>query len=267
MQTTSITSAQNASLKRIRALHDRSAREKESLFLIEGPKLLNEALAKHVSVVDVVASKSFWLEGMPHLDQAQIETVSIVEDKLFKELMTTQTSCGVIAVARFRDTSLDECLQGARTLLVIGEGLQDPGNVGTLIRAALAFGASGLALIKGSVDPYNPKVVRSAMGALFALPVVLVDDLAELFRRLKEESIRIVALETHAEHSLHATKLTGPIAILLGNEGNGLSTEARSFADELARIPISPASESLNVAVCGSIVLYQCAVDRGAIFI
>jgi TrmH family RNA methyltransferase len=254
-----VSSAQNATLKRIRALHQRSARDKEGLFLLEGTKLLNEALAKGVAVLDVVVSKSFWTEGMPYVDQGNISEMHVVEDKLFKELMTTNTPSGIIAVAKTQQHVLSSSLKGGETLIVVGESIQDPGNAGTLIRASAAFGASAVVLTRGSVDAYNPKVVRAAMGALFHLPVVVGTDTGTVLSQLKQAGFRILALDPAAKRPLATANFTRPLAVVLGNEGNGLSAEAMKGADELVAIEMSETTESLNVSVCGSIVLYECA--------
>jgi TrmH family RNA methyltransferase len=258
-----ITSAQNAVLKRIRGLHQRSAREKEGLFLIEGAKVLNEAFAKDLPIHDVVVSKSFWTEGLPQLAQDRVAQLHIVEDKMFKELTTTQTPCGVVAVGSSKHSSLEDCLKDCQTLMVVADAIQDPGNVGTLIRAALAFGATGMVLGKGSVDVYNPKVVRSAMGALFSLPIVVGMEAKAAITRLKAKGVRVLALEASAAKRVDSSDLTGAIAIVLGNEGGGLSPEVFLDADERISIPMSALVESLNVGVCGAIVLYQCALARG----
>jgi len=267
MKITPVTSAHNAALKRIRTLHERAGREKEGLFLLEGAKLLNEALARNITVHDVVVSQSFWTDGLPNVDQSGLSqsglsSISVVEDKLFKDLMTTQSPSGVIAVGSARQFSFADCLRSEDSLVVVGESIQDPGNAGTLIRAALAFGASGVVLTKGSVDAYNPKVVRAAMGALFAVPIVAGIETAALAKQLKSANVRIIALEASAGTRLGDANLRGNLAIVLGNEGNGLSQQALNLADELVNIPMTETTESLNVAVCGSIVLYQCAEQR-----
>jgi TrmH family RNA methyltransferase len=261
-----VSSAQNATLKRIRALHQRSARDKEGLFLLEGAKLLNEALAKGVSVLDVVVSKSFWTEGMPFVDQSNIAEMHVVEDKIFKELMTTNTPSGIIAVARTQQHTLSDSIKNGETLVVVGEAIQDPGNAGTLIRASAAFGASAVVLTRGSVDAYNPKVVRAAMGALFHLPVIVGLDTGTVLSQLKQSGFRVLALDPGArDRPLATASFKRPLAVVLGNEGNGLSAEAMKAADDLVAIKMSDTTESLNVAVCGSIVLYECARQFGSL--
>lgn len=257
-----VNSSQNPSVKQLRALHQRAAREKQNLFLIEGPKLLNEAFAKGIEVRDVVASMAFYEEGLQHVDQSNLDSLHVADDRLFKEVITTQTSCGIVGIGVVPARTLEDCLRGAESLIVIGEAIQDPGNAGTLMRAALALGATGIVMTKGSVDAYSPKVVRSAMGALFLLPVVMGIELETVVLRLRAAGVRIVGLDMVADESLETANLRGPLAIMLGNESNGLTKEARHHCDELVKISMSADTESLNVAICGSIALYQCSVQR-----
>lgn len=262
MKITPVNSAQNPSLKQMRALHKREGREKQSLFLIEGPKLLNEAFAKGIDVRDVVASQKFFEQGLPNFDQTNVDVLHVADDKLFQDAVTTDTPCGIAAVGVVPKRRLEDCLKGNSTLVIIGEAIQDPGNAGTLMRAALALGATGIVLTKGSVDAFNPKVVRSAMGALFMLPVVTNIEITDVVQQLRFHNVRIVGLDMVADQSLEHADLSGALAILLGNEGNGLTDEARHQSDELVKISMAAATESLNVAICGSIVLYQCSVNR-----
>jgi len=267
MKAIPVNSSHNNALKRVRALHQRGHREKEHQFIIEGIKLLREAVAKGIRILDVVTSEAFWQNesmntDLAFLEDSRISTVHVADDKLFKELITTQTSCGIVAVGEQPEWTLQDCIGGSNPFVLVGEAIQDPGNAGTLVRAALAFGCTGLIFSKGSVDAFNPKVVRSAMGALFELPVITGLELTEVMKQIKEKSIRTIALEPTASTPLDVADLSGPIAILLGNEGNGLTESGLALADELVTIPISQATESLNVAMCGAIVLYQCALQR-----
>src|SRR5262249_35350462 len=134
---------------------------------------------------------------------------------------------------------------------------QDPGNLGTIIRTALAFDAAGLILTAGSVDYLSPKVVRSSMGAVFSLPIVVEQELATCLSQLKERKIRLVALDAKASRTFEIEKRGAQAAYLFGNEGQGLSSQALELADEVVSIPISPSSESLNVAVAVGLVLYH----------
>ena len=264
MKITSISSASNSLLKKVRSLQQRSGREELGLFLLEGPKLLVEAKSKGVAVQDVIVSKSYWSTGFSANEDLNVEEITVVDDKLFRDLSTTSTPCGIISVGRIKTFSLEDCFKGTKTLIAVAEAVQDPGNLGTMIRAALAFGATGLVATAGSVDAFNPKVVRAAMGGLFGLPVVVGIKMEELVRRLKEENIRILALDPTAEKPFWEIEMNQPLAFLFGNEGNGLSRQAAQLADELVSIPMTGDSESLNVAVSSGVVLFECARQRSS---
>lgn len=260
-----ITSAANPLLKRIRSLHQRSGRRKAGQFLIEGPRSVCECFQKGVPVRDVIVSKTYLEAGLPGLEQEEIDKVTMVDDRLFADLVTTTTPCGVVAAADITAHKLDECLKAERTFVLIGESIQDPGNTGTMLRAAQAFGATGVVLTRGSVDPYSPKVVRAAMGALFAVPVVSEVSMDLALAALKEIRARVIALEPEGKRKYwELAGASGPLALIAGNEGQGLSSSALEAADDIVMIPMEPHTESLNVAVSAAIVMAHCYRMRNA---
>jgi TrmH family RNA methyltransferase len=257
MKVKEIASAHNPLLQKIRRLDHSSDRKELGLFLIEGPKLIGEALSKNVAIVDMIASKSFFDSGFDRAKLGAIDTLTVVQDHVFKTLCTTDTSCSILATAKPRLNSLKDLLTKKGTAILLGERIQDPGNLGTIIRTALAFDAAGLILTAGSVDYLSPKVVRSSMGAVFSLPIVAEQDLATSLSQLKDRKIRLVALDAKGGQTLETEKQDRQTAYLFGNEGQGLSAEALEQADEVVSIPISSATESLNVAVAVGLVLYH----------
>jgi TrmH family RNA methyltransferase len=257
-----ISSSSNHLIKQIRLLHERSGREKSKLFLIEGVKLLNEALAQRVDIVDIAASESFIGGGMRDLDQRQIKIVHAVNDKLFDSLSTTTTPTQVVAIARMNQASIDDCLRGEMPLTIVLDALQDPGNLGTVMRCARAFGASGLILAKGTVDPYNPKVIRAAMGASFALPIAHDASIPEVLNWARQKSMQTVALHPHADISINDFDFAKPTALFFGNEGHGLSPQILGNVDHKIVIPMVAETESLNVAISAAITLFACARVR-----
>jgi RNA methyltransferase, TrmH family len=261
-----ISSSSNALLKTIRALHDRQGRDKTGLFLLEGRKLVAEALGKGLPIQDIVVSRSHYEQDAVWLAEHELDSISLVEDRLFKELTTTVTPEGIMAVAQVPKHALSDLLDGknsgAAPLIVVAHCLQDPGNLGTLVRTSLAACASGLILTKGTVDAFNPKVVRSAMGALFALPIVTDVALDSTVQALKEHGIKVLVCDACAAKRYYEIDLSGPLAIVLGNEGQGLTDEDMGLADQLISIPMNPLSESLNVAVSGAIVLFSAVQQR-----
>lgn len=262
MKVNSITSEANALLKRMRSLHQRAAREKSGLFLIEGPKALDEAQQKGVDIRDVVVSESFWKNGPGALGNVDVAEVAVVEDRLFKTLVTTTSPCGVAAIAALPRRDAVSMFKPANPLIVVGAALQDPGNLGTLIRTALAASASGIILTKGTVDPYGPKVVRSAAGALFAMPILWGVTMSDAISLLKEHDVRILACDMHGEKQYFEADLTGRCAIVVANEGQGFEEETLESCDEIISIPMNEASESLNVAIAAGVVLFAAVEQR-----
>jgi len=255
-----LSSPSNPLLKRIRSLHERQARHKAGLFLIESETVLLEAFAKDVQIEAVVVDREYFERGFPETFDDNLLELNVCESALFKTLATTSTPSGVVAIARAADHTLENLLQTIdqdQVTLVVCENLQDPGNLGTIIRTALAFGAGGLILTRGSVDIYNPKVVRSAMGALFQLPVAVNVELAQCGQELKELSIEVIALSARGEQSFVDVKYGAKVALLLGNEAGGLTPEAEALAAIAVNIPMHGDVESLNVAIAAGVVLFH----------
>jgi TrmH family RNA methyltransferase len=168
----------------------------------------------------------------------------------------------VAALARWKEFFVEEVLakSHAGPLLAIA-GVQDPGNLGTILRSAEAFGAGGVLLGEGTVNPFNPKVVRASAGSIFRLPVARVK-LLEALEAMKKQSLRLVATASHKGTPLDQAKLSGPLAIFIGSEGAGLSRDLIKEMDEVVAIPQAPQVESLNAGVAASIVLYEVMRQR-----
>jgi TrmH family RNA methyltransferase len=157
---------------------------------------------------------------------------------------------------------LEDILRGTEPLIVIAAGIQDPGNLGTIIRSAEAFGATGLVAIEGTVNPFNPKVIRGSAGSVFRLPL-LKSSSASALQAMRDKGLRILATSSHKSIPLNEADLTGPLAILIGNEGSGVPRELLSQATQNIGIPHSQKVESLNAGIAASVVLYECARQRG----
>ncbi|MFA4843384.1 MAG: 23S rRNA (guanosine(2251)-2'-O)-methyltransferase RlmB [Candidatus Margulisiibacteriota bacterium] len=237
-------------------LEKRSARRKEGKFVVEGPHLVEEAGQRIEFIV--------YAERLPIVEKLIGLSVPAykVSSKEFAALSEVDAPQGVLAVVRTFQSKLDELLKGAKTLIVYCAGIQDPGNLGTIIRSADALGATGVILSKGTVDLYNPKVVRSTMGSLFHLPLVTVEDDAETIKQLKKNNVKIIATSAEAEKSCSDTELKGPVAVLIGNEGAGLAEEIIELADEVIKVPMAGKAESLNASVTTAILLYEISRQR-----
>ena len=180
--------------------------------------------------------------------------------------MSTETPQGVAALVKWKPAKLEDLLEPVndKLLLVALGGIQDPGNLGTIIRSAEAFTARGVLVGEKTVSPFNPKVVRASAGSIFREPVVRVK-LADTVATLKQAGVRVLATSSHKGKPLQEAKFSGPCVIVIGNEGAGLAPEILAKADELITIPHSERVESLNAGIAASIILYEAARQRAGL--
>ncbi|MGV2937978.1 TrmH family RNA methyltransferase [Mesobacillus sp. LC4] len=242
-----IQSDKNPQVKQWKKLLTRKERDKSGLFLVEGFHLVEEALTKKEDVEEIILSEK--TELPPSLDYGSIP-VTVVTDDISRQLADTETTQGIFAVCRQSKQTLNI---GKSYLLI--DSVQDPGNLGTMIRTADAAGIDTVIVGKGSVDIYNPKVLRSAQGSHFHLPVVS-GDLSEWITELKNKSIPVYG--TALENGVVFTEapVKEEFALLVGNEGSGVNKELLAKTTQNLYIPIYGQSESLNVAVAAGILLY-----------
>jgi len=175
----------------------------------------------------------------------------------------TQNPQGIAALVELPPYNLDTILAGRNPLLLVACGLQDPGNLGTLVRSAAAFGASALCTLPETVSPFNPKTVRSSAGTIFHLPVLHDLSVNDLLHRLRMARIRIVAADRRSASPLDQADLRGSVAIMVGREASGLPPEIARAASQVLSIPIRPGIDSVNAATAGSVFLYEAARQRG----
>jgi RNA methyltransferase, TrmH family len=250
-----LTSLQNSLVKQIRKLHSSKERHKQELFLVEGTHLLEEACAVNYPL-EVVCCTAQWQAAHSALwEQAcsKCDRTLIVSEEVLSAIATTVQPDGVIATAKRSDT-----MQVPFTgLLLALETVQDPGNLGTMIRTAAAASASGLWLSADSVDLDNPKVLRASAGQWFRLPMAVSADLKDTVSLAKQAGMQVVATLASATLTYWQVDWRKPSLILLGNEGAGLSASLAEMADLEVRIPLSPGVESLNVAIAGALMLYE----------
>lgn len=246
-----ITSRTNALVARIRKLAaQRKERRGQGVMVGEGPKLLREALGFGAQIEAVL-----WQAGadpVPGLPQG-VRQAQVPED-LFRWLAPTETPQKVIFLCKIPSTALPRQLTGERYLVL--DGLQDPGNLGTLWRTADAFGADGLILLPGCADPWSPKTVRATMGACFRLPVY-EGSLEEVRERLDQAKLPLYATALREDtEDLRALSLSRA-AVVIGSEGKGVSPAVLAASEKTVKIPMLPRCESLNAAVAGAVVLWQ----------
>lgn len=259
-----VSSRQNALVKELRKSFSQSGLTQEGLVAIEGVRILEEAIRSGLRLQAVFFSEGGRVHAERLIPQISSHTEAILlPDAVFQSAVDTETPQGVAALVKPRIFRLEEILQGAdENLLIIGlAGVQDPGNVGTVIRSAEAFFARAVLLGEKTASHFNAKVVRASAGSVFREPVMRVP-LLEAVSTLKERGVRVVATSSHKGKPAAEIDLTGPLALLIGNEGAGLPPAVAALADELVTIPHSPRVESLNAGIAASILLYEAGRQR-----
>ncbi len=254
-----IRSASNPLVRRLRRLKEKGATE---LCLLEGPKLLEEALAAGIEVVDVAATPRFARERGARLVQTLGGRVHLLEERLLCALSEVETSQGVLALARRPLFEEDEIFR-ANPLLVIAVGVQNPGNLGGLLRTAEAAGATGACLTEGTADPFSWKALRGSMGSAFRLPHVRRARVGPVLASLRARGIKAIAtVSGPGGVPCEAIDLREPAAFLFGSEGAGLPDAVVAGADVRLGVPLLGQVESLNVGVAAGIVLFEAARQR-----
>lgn len=257
----------NALVKQLRQAFARAERTDDGDCAIEGVRIVEEAIRSGLRFRALFFRDSSQERSSRLLPQigAHVETL-LLPDKLFDSVVSTETPQGVAALVRLKEFAIQDVLE--RTQLgpiIVLVGLQDPGNVGTILRSAEAFGSAGIVLSEGTVSPFNSKVIRASAGSVFRLPIVVFKPagrLDELFGKLRAQNVRLVATSSHKGTPVDQANLTGPAAIFVGGEGSGLPRALTTKLDETVTIPHTPQVESLNAGVAGSIVLYEAARQR-----
>ena len=262
---------ENPRSPRVRAvakLTKRSARQETGLFLLEGPQAAREALAYRPDTVIELFATPTAMERHPDVRDAAREAgleVEYTTEAVLDAMADTVTPQGIVAVARQSPSSLKDVFAASPRLVAICEEVRDPGNLGTIIRAADAAGADAVVLTGRTVDPYNPKVVRATTGSLFHVPVAVGADLASVVERAHAAGLRVIAADVGGDDFLARRNLLAePTAWLFGNEARGLEDEALALADQVLKLPIFGRAESLNLATAAAICLYTSASSQRA---
>ncbi len=259
----SFTSSQNPLLKQLRKLSRAKDRLREGLLLLEGSHLVEEALRVGWPLA-AVCHTADWAQAHPELLAALARQSDLAyrlcTPEVLASIATTVAPDGVVAAAR-RDWSGRPALHIGSLAFAL-ETLQDPGNLGTIIRTSVAAGSDGLLLSADSVDPESPKVLRASAGAWFHCPLQVTENLGQSVQALQAQGIQIVATLPDAPLSYWQLDLHPPTLVLLGNEGSGLSEALVNLADHRVSVPVSPQVESLNVAITAALLLYEAKRQR-----
>lgn len=259
-----ITSATNPLVKVFRrALATGTTRE--GWLAVEGPFLVEEALrAERATVHSILVATGAQerILGLTPRVPREAE-ISQVSDRLFRQVADTENPQGIAALVELKAASFEAAVARREALVIVACGLQDPGNLGTILRSGQALGATALVTIEATVSPFNPKAVRASAGAVFHLPVFTGEKPQPLFGRLRQAGLRVVAADRRSPSRLAEADLRGPLAVLIGQEAAGLAPEIAAEADVLLSIPIRAGMDSVNAATAASIFLYEASRQRG----
>jgi len=257
----------NPLVKDVRQAFAHSERTSEGDCAIEGLRIVEEAIRSGLRFRAILFRESAHTLAERLLPQigSHVETL-LLPDRVFDGAVPSESPQGVAALVKLREFSTADVLERLQVgPVIVVVGLQDPGNLGTLLRSAEAFGSSGVVLGEGTVSPINSKVIRASAGSIFRLPIIIekmagaLDDVAA---KLRKQKVRLIATSSHKGTLIDQANLASSCAVFIGSEGSGLPRNLMAQVDELVAIPHTPQVESLNAGVAGSIVLYEAARQR-----
>lgn len=252
-----ITSKENENIKEIRKLKDKKYRDENNEFVVEGIKMIEEAIKESAKIKVIVVCDDCTTNGSIPSDLlyeiAKFNCI-YVNEKIFSLLTNVTNPQGILAV--IKKESEEEKIKFDENVILILDDIQDPGNMGTIIRTVDSIGLSQILVSKGSADCYNPKVVRSTMGAIFRVKVIECEDIVKTIKEVKKHKYKVYGTSLETNKSIYDVSFEKS-AIIIGNEANGVSDEALKNADEKIKIPMPGKTESLNAAVATSVILYE----------
>lgn len=261
-----ITSASNGKIKWVCTLREKAKlRRKEQKFIAEGCKMFLEAPAERLCEVYVSESFTQKEDGLEAECMKRLQNIpyEVVSDDVFKKMSDTVTPQGILSVVSIVENSLEGMLKTAdKPLFVLLENLQDPGNLGTIVRTAEGAGVTGILMSRDCVDLYNPKVIRSTMGSVYRVPSLYVEDLCATIRELRDKGVAVYAAALGTSGVYDAYSYTAPSAFVIGNEGNGLRAETIATAGNCCYLPMEGKVESLNASVAASVLMYEAYRQR-----
>lgn len=244
-----ITSTSNQQVKKIKLLQQKAkTRREEGVFVVEGPKMVLETpkeLLQQVYVAESYAANWMGKEG------------EIVADHVMKAMCDTTTPQGVLALVKQPRYSLEQILSARPAHLLLIEGVQDPGNLGTMFRTGEGAGITGIIMHKNTVDIFHPKTVRSTMGSLYRVPFLIADDWEETIKKVSLAGVKTYAAHLQGSQKYDTFNYRNDVGFFIGNEGNGLTDETAALADSYLKIPMEGKLESLNAAMAAGILMYE----------
>jgi len=254
-------------LRRVVSRHNARVKELRRAFhdaVPEGMHLLEEAIRSGLRLATVFCGESATERVQKLLPQMSSHTeLLLLPDDTFSSAVPTEKPQGLAALVKVKSFTFEDALSPGPALVVISAGLQDPGNLGTMVRSAEAFGATGLLLGERTVSPWNWKALRASAGSMFRVPAVRVE-LASALEKVRERGVRVLATSSRTGDLISRVDLRGPVALLVGNEGSGVPKDLLAKADEVVAIPQSSRVESLNAGIAASVILYEAARQRNS---
>ncbi len=252
-----ISSKDNNLIKHIKKLKEKKYRDEYKEYIVEGLKLIDEAIKEDIEISEIVVcegcDKSELIESHLKYEMARYECIYVPQN-IFKLLSDVENPQGILAVIKLKNG--EEEIKYDEDIILALDDIQDPGNLGTILRTADSVGLKQILVSKGTVDSYNPKVVRSTMGATFRVKVIECEELKETLKETQKNGYKIMCTSLDAKHSIYETKYNKKV-IVIGNEANGVSKEIQKLADEKVIIPMLGKTESLNAAVATGVILYE----------
>lgn len=260
-----ITSVKNPLIKEIKSLHRKKNRTKRQSFIVEGIKIIEEAIDNHCSIKNIIYTDQLLntKDGESFFQRIKtLDNLVYVPDNVFKEISDTENPQGILGVVGFQYDNINEVLKKKTPSLLLLDEVQDPGNLGTIIRTADAFNIDGIIFTEGCVDPYNPKVVRATMGSIFRVPLYYILNKSQELEELRHKGIKIYSTSLEGSIPVYEADFKEGFILTIGNESSGVSDEVFSLSDKLIKIPMPGKAESLNAGVAASIIMYEVMKQR-----
>ncbi len=255
MQT--ITSKDNELIKHIRKLKDKKYRDESNEYLVEGVKLVEEAVKENAKIKQIIVcedtTRTYEIPTHIMLEIAKYECIS-VSDKIFNIITQVTNPQGIMAI--IEKNAQDAQIDYSQDIIVVLDDVQDPGNLGTILRTVDSIGLNQIIVSKGTADAFNSKVVRSTMGAIFRIKIIEVENLAQAIKEMRKHHFKLMVTSLQTKNSIYDIDFNKKI-IVIGNEANGVSKEIQDMADEKAKIPMLGRTESLNASVAAGVVMYE----------
>lgn len=255
MQT--ITSKDNELIKHIRKLKDKKYRDESNEYVVEGVKLVEEAVKENAKIKQIIVcedtTRTYEIPTHIMLEIAKYECIS-VSDKIFNIITQVTNPQGIMAITE--KNAQNAKIDYTQDIIVVLDDVQDPGNLGTILRTVDSIGLNQIIVSKGTADAFNSKVVRSTMGAIFRIKIIEVENLAQAIKEMRKHHFKLMVTSLQTKNSIYDIDFYKKI-IVIGNEANGVSKEIQDMADEKAKIPMLGRTESLNASVAAGVVMYE----------